>query len=270
MIDPEPHDTSVPEALKRPRRRRRRISIFGVLGELLITAGVLVLLYLGWQLWWNDAVVANKQTTEAAELRESWATPTAEPTPVDTGSADPTAPPAPVDYGAPVVATAAALDTSFGNLYIPRYGEGWVRTIAEGVDAANVLDEGSIGHYPETQMPGEVGNFAVAAHRSAYGGGMHLIDELQLGDAIYIETADGWYTYRFRNLEYVQPSAVDVIDPVPWSTDVAATDRLITLTSCNPLYSTAERIIAYGVFESWQPRSAGPPTEIAATVAKEG
>ncbi|KQQ07470.1 class E sortase [Rathayibacter sp. Leaf296] len=253
-----------PRSRRRAPRPRRRLSVFGVLGELLMTAGVLVLLFLGWQLWWNDAVIAGQQTNEAAELRESWGDPAPAPAPSPAESL------APADFGAPVVSTVAAIDTSFGNLYIPRYGEGWVRTIAEGVDAANVLDEGSIGHYPGTQMPGEVGNFALAAHRSAYGGGMHLIDQLQLGDAIYIETADGWYTYRYRNLEYVQPSDVQVIDPVPWSTDVAPTDRLITLTSCNPLYSTAERIIAYGVLESWQPRSAGAPAELAATLDQEG
>ena len=249
---------------RRAARPRRRLSFFGVLGELLMTAGVLVLLFLGWQLWWNDAVIAGQQTNEAAELRQSWGEPVPAPAPTQAESL------APTDFGAPVVSTVAATDTSFGNLYIPRYGEGWVRTIAEGVDAANVLDEGSIGHYPGTQMPGEEGNFALAAHRSAYGGGMHLIDQLQLGDAIYIETADGWYTYRFRNLEYVQPADVAVIDPVPWTTGAVPTDRLITLTSCNPLYSTAERIIAYGVFESWQPRSAGAPAEIAASLAEEG
>jgi sortase A len=243
------------------------VTFFGVVGELLITAGVLVLLFLGWQLWWNDAVIAGQQTSEAAELRQSWGEPGSEAAPSPDATPDDAAP---TDFGAPVVAPVSAIDTSFGNLYIPRYGDGWVRTIAEGVDAANVLDEGSIGHYPGTQMPGEAGNFALAAHRSAYGGGMHLIDQLQLGDAIYIETADGWYTYRFRNLEYVQPSDVSVIDPVPWTTDAVPTDRLITLTSCNPLYSTAERIIAYGVFESWQPRSAGAPAEIAASLAQEG
>ncbi|QHC56851.1 class E sortase [Rathayibacter tanaceti] len=232
--------------------------MFGVVGELLMTAGALVLLFLGWQLWWNDAVIAGQQTTQAAELRESWGG----AAPLDT--ADTSAP------TEPVVATAAALDTSFGNLYIPRYGDGWVRTIAEGIDAENVLDEGSIGHYPGTQMPGQQGNFALAAHRSAYGGGMHLIDEFQLGDPIYIETADGWYTYRFRNLEYVQPSDVQVIDAVPWTPDASPGDRLITLTSCNPLYSTAERIIAYGVFDSFQPRSAGAPAEIAGSLAQEG
>ncbi|NQX17100.1 class E sortase [Rathayibacter sp. VKM Ac-2857] len=266
MSVPSPAAAPLRPRERRPstRRPRRRLTFFGVLGELLMTAGALVLLYLGWQLWWNDAVIAGQQTSEAAELRQGWdeAVPAPEPSTAPSET--------PAGYGDPVIAPVSALDTSFGNLYVPRYGEGWVRTIAEGVDAENVLDEGSIGHYPGTQMPGEVGNFALAAHRSAYGGGMHLIDELQLGDAIYIETADGWYTYRFRNLEYVQPSEIQVIDPVPWTTGVTPTDRLITLTSCNPLLSTAERIIAYGVFESWQPRSAGAPAEIAASLAQEG
>lgn len=248
-----------PRGKRRRARRVRRLSLFGVVGELLLTAGVLILLFLGWQLWWNDAVIARQQTSEAAELRESWGG--TQPTPDAS---------APVDVGRPVVAAAAALDTSFGNLYIPRYGAGWVRTIAEGIDAENVLDKGSIGHYPGTQMPGDVGNVALAAHRSAYGGGMHLIDQLQIGDPIYLETADGWYTYRFRTLEYVQPTEVQVIEPLPWSTGSAPTDRLITLTSCNPLYSTAERIIAYGVFESWQQRSAGAPAALAAELAQKG
>ncbi|AJM76915.1 hypothetical protein APU90_05625 [Rathayibacter toxicus] len=230
-----------------------------MVGELLITAGVFVLLFLGWQLWWNDAVIAGRQTSQAVQLRQEWG---------DAGSAPQAT--APHNSGVPIVAPTAAMDTSFGNLYIPRYGAGWVRTIAEGIDAEHVLDQGSIGHYPGTQMPGAIGNFVLAAHRSAYGGGMHLIDQLQLGDAIYIETADGWYTYRFRNLQYVRPSDIHVIDSVPSSNGAAPADRLITLTTCNPLYSTAERIIAYGVFESWQPRTAGPPSEIAAVLAEKG
>jgi sortase A len=127
-----------------------------------------------------------------------------------------------------------------------------------------------VGHYPGTQMPGQVGNFAIASHRSAYGGGMHEIEQLQLGDAIYIQTQDGWYTYRFRDLEYVTPETVVVLAPVPHRPDLQPIDRTITLTSCNPLYSTAERIVAYGVLESWQPTSAGPPTEISTAVASWG
>lgn len=160
----------------------------------------------------------------------------------------------------PVVARAPDAGEPIAVLYVPRFGEDYRRTIAEGV-GTSVLNSTKlgIGHYPDTQMPGEVGNFAIAAHRSAYGGGMHLINELRIGDPIYVQTADGYYTYRFRDISYVEPTDIDVIAPVPNAPGAAPTDRIITLTSCNPLYSTDERIIAYGVFDSWQPTSAGAP-----------
>ena len=93
------------------------------------------------------------------------------------------------------------------------------------------------------------------------------IEQLQLGDAIYIQTQDGWYTYRFRDFEHVTPETVGVLAAVPHHPDLQPTDRIVTLTSCNPLYSTAERIIAYGVLESWRPTTTGPPAEIADVVA---
>lgn len=242
-----------------------RVNAVGVLGELLVTAGVLILLFLGWQLWWNDAIMASQQSDAASELSSEWA----EPAPVAEGEA---APPAPEGYGDPIVDTTAyGNGEAFAVMYVPRFGEGSQRGIAEGIglDVLNSYQLG-VGHYPQTQMPGEVGNFAIASHRSAYGGGMHEIEQLRLGDGIFIQTRDGWYTYRFRDFEYVAPETVGVLAPVPHHPDLAPTDRIITLTSCNPLYSTAERIIAYGVLESWQPVSAGPPDEIAAQVAAWG
>lgn len=260
----EPSETGErPEASAVPAPRvRPRVSVVGVLGELLVTAGVLILLFLGWQLWWNDAILASQQSDAASDLSSEW---DAEAR----ADASDAPPPAPEEYGDPVVdPTEYGNGDAFGVMYVPRFGEGSQRGIAEGVglDVLNSHRLG-VGHYPETQMPGEVGNFAIAAHRSAYGGGMHEIEQLQLGDGIFIQTRDGWYTYRFRDLEYVTPETVEVLAPVPHHPDLTATDRIITLTSCNPLYSTAERIIAYGVLESWRPASAGPPEEIAAQVA---
>jgi sortase A len=246
---------------RRPPRSRPRISVVGVMGELLLTSGVLILLFLGWQLWWNDAIMAGQQSSAASDLSSQW---------LEEGrAARGDATPASADYGDPVVGAAShANGEAFAVMYVPRFGEDSQRRIAEGtgLDVLNSMELG-VGHYPGTQMPGEVGNFAIAAHRSAYGGGMHEIEQLQLGDAIYIQTQDGWYTYRFRNLEYVTPETVAVLAPVPHHPEAQAGDRIITLTSCNPLYSTAERIVAYGVLASWQPTSAGPPTEIAAAVA---
>lgn len=249
-------------------RPKARVSVLGVAGELLVTAGVVVLLFIGWQLWWNDMILAGTQTSAAQEQSREWHDRATDPAPSASAAPTPTASAAPEDFGAPIVAEAPGEGDVVANLYVPRFGDTYVRTIAEGTgtDVLNSTRLG-IGHYPGTQMPGAVGNFAVAAHRSAYGGGMHLINELRLGDPIVVETPDGWYTYRFTNLEYVLPSAVSVLAQVPQAPDTAPGDRIITLTSCNPLYSTNERIIAYGVFDSWRPSSAGPPAEIAAAVA---
>ncbi|GAA1793764.1 class E sortase [Agromyces lapidis] len=253
-----------------PRTRPKpRVSVVGVLGELLLTAGVLILLFLGWQLWWNDAIMAGQQSQAASALSDDWAA-------QDRGARGDTPPPAPEDAGEPVVDTTEYANAEpFAVMYVPRFDtpgtHDSVRNIAEGygLDVLNSFELG-VGHYPGTQMPGEVGNFAIAAHRSAYGGGMHEIEQLQLGDAIYIQTKDGWYTYRFRDFEYVTPATTEVLSPVPHHPELQPTDRIITLTSCNPLYSTDERIIAYGVLESWQPGAANPPAEIASVVAEWG
>jgi sortase A len=162
--------------------------------------------------------------------------------------------------------------TDFGNIYIPRFGPDYVVPVATGVGLGNVLNHGKIGHYRETQMPGQVGNFAVAAHRTTYGKPFNQITDLRVGDAIVVETQDGWYTYRFRTLEYVKPTGVDVLNPVPQAPDAQPGDRILTMTSCNPLFSAAERVVAYSVFESWQPRSdAATPAALAGTsFAKAG
>jgi len=215
---PEP-DPVTPHAPERTRSLRRRVGVVGVLGEILLTAGALILLFLGWQLWWNDAIMAAQQSDAASGLSAEWA---------EEGRASRGDEPAPAaeSYGDPAVDTTPYDNgDTFAVMYVPRFGEDSQRQVTEGIglDVLNSFEAG-VGHYPGTQMPGEVGNFAIAAHRSA---------------------------------------------PVPHRPDLP-TDRIVTLTSCNPLYSTAERIIAYGVLESWQPALAGPPAEIAAQVEAWG
>lgn len=253
--------------LRRPRKQKRSVfsRVVGVAGELLITAGVLVLLFLGWQFSINGIMLNNQQASDANTLSHSWAgDDTNSPTPSSTES--PAADVATFQYGEPPVIAAPAATEDFAVMYVPRFGADFKKTIAEGVDPRSVLNNGGAGHYPGTQMPGAVGNFAVAAHRDGWGSPFLKINELQVGDPIYVETQDGWYTYTFRGLEYVTPFGVGVIDPVPQVEGATPTDRLITLTSCNPLYIASERIIAYGVLTDWQPRSAGAPAEIAGIV----
>lgn len=237
--------------MNRARRGRTRISVVGVLGELLITAGVFVLLFLGWQLWFNDIVAGGEQSERAHTLTEEWL--------ADVAPVEPAA-----DWGEPIVAPEPTKTaTTFATLYVPRFGGDYAKPIAQGIGTRTVLNPIGVGHYPGTQMPGEIGNFAIAAHRTTWGAPFAEIASLQLGDRIYVATADGIYTYVYRGSEYVLPTGVGVIDPVPQLEGVAPSDRLITLTSCNPRYSAAERIVAYGVLESWQPLGAEPPAEIA-------
>ena len=92
---------------------------------------------------------------------------------------------------------------------------------------------------------------AALPHKLAIRGGNGL------GDAIYIQTKDGWYTYRFRDFEYVTPETVDVLAAVPHHPDLAPTDRVITLTTCNPRFSAAQRLIIHADYEGASLVSAG-------------
>ena len=215
------------------------------------------MLFLVWQLWVNDAIVRAAQDSEAAELSEQWAAtrPAADPLPVEDNSQ-------PVDYGDPVVLPQPGDAETFGIMHVPRFGPDYAAKLSGGVSKARTLDPLGIGHYPDTQMPGEIGNFAIAGHRNTHGKPLNAIGSLQVGDAIVVEVPEGWYTYRYRSTEYVKPSGVGVLDAVPQADGVVATDSVITLTSCNPVFSQAERIVAYGLFESWTPAAAGPPASL--------
>lgn len=256
LAAPDEPEGGEPSRRGRRSASRQRFSVVGALGELLLTAGVFVLMFLGWQLFLNDIIVGQQLQAESLQQSQLWEKNIAE---ADPGEPD-----------KPPVMSEPGNAQRFGLLIVPRFGDDYYRPIAQGVGISDVLNRNNFGHYPGTQMPGAVGNFAIAAHRKAYGGNLEHINELQLGDSVYVETQDGWYRYVFRNLEYVRPTGVGVLDPVPQQGGITPKDRIITLTSCNPLFSTAERIIAYGVFDRFYPRAGGPPDEIAATVRAVG
>jgi sortase A len=152
---------------------------------------------------------------------------------------------------------------AFATLIVPRFGKNYERTVAESVDVKKVLNDPStgVGHYSSTARLGEVGNFALAGHRTTFGAPFGQVDRLRVGDRIYLETKEGWFVYRFRNIEYVNPSQSDVLNDMPRET-VEAKDRILTMTSCHPKLSEAERIIAYSIYESFVPRKNGVPSEI--------
>ena len=249
-------------APRKPRRKRGPVeTTIGVIGELLITAGILVGLFLGWQVWWNNLVLSGQQTSAAQEQSKKWideATATPRPTPTDATT--------PVSVDPPVMAQPADYEP-FAVIYIPRLGPDWKRTIRQTVDVEQVLNSytAGVGHYPDTQMPGEVGNFAVAGHDSGWGNTFIDLSKLRVGDRIYVQTKDGWYTYLFRNFEYVQPTQVQVIAAVPRHPDVQPIDRLMTITTCNPPFHAGERLIAYNVYQGFSPTQ-DVPNEIRAAV----
>lgn len=248
----------IPDGRRARRKRaaaRRRVSVVGVIGEIFISAGVVVLLFLGWELWFNDIVVGEQMNQKGDQLSQEWSGGFVEPAKPEVERPDP---------GEPVVsAEPADIGTTFATMIVPRFGSGYNKPIAQGVTLEDVLNPIGIGHYPGTAMPGQVGNAAFAAHRTTWGAPFGPIADLRLGDSIYIETEAGWYQYKFRSLEYVLPTGVGVIDPVPQLAGVDPTLRILTMTSCNPKLSAAERIVAYSVYETWYPRAGGMPEEIA-------
>lgn len=230
--------------------------MFGVIGELLITAGIITLLYVVWQLWVGDLIYGAQRDATGRDQITQWADEYIPPRDIPEGE------PLPDDVFDPVILPQPADAERFGVMRVPRFGADYAVEIAGGVSRATTLDPIGIGHYPDTAMPGEIGNFAVAAHRTTWGKPFNRLADLHVGDPIVVETPDGWYTYRFRTLEYVTPDQIDVILPVPQELGVQATTSYITMTSCSPMYSLAERIVAYGVFDSFTPRSAGAPTAL--------
>lgn len=255
----------------RKRRRRTPFQIIAqVLGELMITAGVVLLLFVGWELWWTNIESNIKQDQALGEFFSEVPPVPAAPAPAD-GPAAPEsgeAGPAPEEnFGEPAVLAGSDLAGTFGVVYIPRFGESYSRPVTSGV-GADVLDNLGLGHYSDTGAPGQVGNFALAGHRQTHGQVLDQIHTLVPGDRIYVQTREGYYTYVFRNTEIVLPDRGDVLAPVPTQPSADPVDRILTLTSCNPRFGAQERIIAYSVMESWRPSEAGPPAEIADQVAR--
>lgn len=232
----------------------------GLLGELLIIAGAVLGLYVVWQLFYTD-IEANNTQREVVESLD-WVAPLDSITAGDASAA--VTIPDNLKFGpdsAPVMEEPAFTET-FATMHVPRWGNDYVKPISEGVTRKDVLDSLGIGHYPDTGMPGELGNFAISAHRTTYGKPFNKIADLEQGDPLVIETEEAWYVYRVTEWEIVKPTQVDVIAPVPRDTGAEPDEHYITLTSCHPMFSAAERWITHGTLEYWAPHDAGIPAEI--------
>jgi sortase A len=215
-------------------------------GELLITVGALLLLFVAWQLWWTDVQANREQAGITADLHEAWRDALDQRPPVS---------------GEPPVPAKPTPREAFAIIHIPRFGQDYQpRPVLEGT-SLDLLARG-VGHYEDSALPGQIGNFSIAGHRVTYGRPFNQIAELKPGDPIVIETADTWYVYRMRSDLIVTPDRVDVVAPVPEQPDAKPTERLLTLTACHPMYSARERYIVHAEFDRWQPKGAGDPAEL--------
>ena len=250
------------------QRPTAAVKVLGGLGELLLTLGVLLGLFVVWQLWWTDVLGARAQAAVVAEL--SWPAPPPAAAPAAPSAAAPSPAAPPVErHDAPPVIAEPAQATTFATLQVPRWGD-VVSPISQGTARHAVLDLLGIGHYDGTAMPGAVGNFAVAGHRTTYGKPFNRIQELQVGDALVVRTETTWYVYRVTSTEIVSPRAVDVTSPVPGEPDTTPTLAQMTMTTCHPLFSARQRYIVHALLEGWLPVSDGTPAALAAVGPSDG
>ena len=221
----------------------RLATVLRGVGQTLITAGVVILLFVVYELWFTGIETAREQRQLTSAIEDQWERGAGSyRTPTDLLK------PIPIGSGVAV-------------LRIPRFGRDWAKVVVEGVGVAD-LRKGP-GHYPGTQLPGQVGNFVVSGHRTTYGAPFNRVDELRGGDPIVVETKDTWYTYRVTSQEIVRPTAVEVTYPVPHKADARPTTALLTLTSCHPKYSARQRIVVYAELDDTRPKSAGVPSALA-------
>jgi LPXTG-site transpeptidase (sortase) family protein len=213
------------------------------LGEAMITFGLIILLFAGYEIWGKSAIIDAHQNDLDQLLTEQWenpavADPTVGPTPSGTASPKPLGPP-------PGGAVA--------RLHIPTLNKRWV--VVEGVSQGDI--KFAPGHYPDSVMPGQKGNFSVAGHRSR--AIFWDLDRLHENDEIVVETRDHWYVYRVTRTRIVKPSAVEVVSPRPPG---ESADKLLTLTTCNPKWDNYQRLIVHAKLVDDQPRSAGAPSAL--------
>ncbi len=133
--------------------------------------------------------------------------------------------------------------------------------VLEGT-GSDVLSKG-YGHFTRSADPGEVGNYALAAHRVTHGEPLRRMPELRPGDEVVVETVDTTFTYRLDTdpRKLVIPfTGTWVLDALPRNPGGGPQptqkqgQRLITLTTCSEIFHTDDRMIAFGHLVSADPK----------------
>jgi sortase A len=257
------------------------------IGEVFITCGMVVLLFVVYELYVTNIFSAQKQASATTTLDQEWDTV--------------------VGAGANSPARQNHYDLSDGSgiakIYIPSLGEDYHYTVIEGTTQPDLAI--GPGHYVGSALPGEPGDFAIAGHRVGEGAPFNEMDLVQSCDAIVIETQADWFVYRMLpkageaagwatgkgktaqcsgpngegkvtplggvyaqtvGQEIVLPSEGDVVATVPHHNGVkiapAQEAALLTLTTCNPKFSAAQRMILHAVLVKDWKKDAGDPNKL--------
>ncbi|MBV9022609.1 MAG: class E sortase [Streptomycetaceae bacterium] len=225
------------------RRKRKRIAtLISVIGELLITVGTVLALFVFYSLWWTNVIADRQENKDADAIRNSWSQPQV-PGALNTGD-------------------------GIGFLHVPAMGPGYQVLVKKGA-SVDVLNQGVAGYYTnpyKSAMPWDkTGNFTLAAHRDGHGAKFHNIDKIKVGDAIVFETRSTWYIYKVYDI--LAPTSkynVKVLQPIPRESGKSTPGRYITLTTCTPVYTSLYRYIVWGALVRTQRVDAQrtPPPEI--------
>ena len=247
-------------------------------GEVLITLGMVVLLFVVYEVYWTDLISAGKQSDATTALDNQWQDPTA------------------ADPGRKDHFQGLGEGDGFAKMYIPAFGADYHFTIVEGTTEKSL--EIGPGHYTKSAYPGEPGNFAVAGHRVGKGAPFNDINLIQSCDAIVVETQYSWYVYRMLPLaeekqgwadtkgkdakckgvaplggvyskldgqHIVPPTDGGVIAPVPPDDGKKPSKgemaSLMTLTTCHPRFSDKERLIVHAVLTKQWAKDPKKPNE---------
>ena len=227
--------------------------VLGGVGRVMIAAGVLILLFVVYQLWGTGlrTAAAQNQLRDDFRARQDAAAQTTTLPALDvttsstTTTTDPNAPTP--TLAPPTVAgevPPAKPGEPLGSISIDRIGVDF--QFLEGVDLGFLQD--GPGHFPSTPFPGQAGNAALAGHRTTWAAPFNRIDELVPGDTITIETLQGTFTYE------VIPAPGSEADPIghriitPTQTEILDQPtepgvNTLTLMACHPKYSAAQRIV---------------------------
>jgi sortase A len=231
-------------------------TVIGAVGRVLVTVGLLILLFVAYQLWGTGIYEARAQSDLESQFNRDLSRRGSQSTTTTSGATSTTSTTAPTATTTPAALSPAPADGDpVGVIKIDKIGVD--KVVVEGTSVPD-LRKGP-GHYTGSPLPGQLGNAAIAGHRTTYGAPFGDLDQLAPNDRISVRTLTGTWDYKVLN-DYpiaVKPNQTEVLDP---TTDPATGQPLatLTLTTCEPKYQATERLVVKAQLTSSQTPLPGP------------